>query len=543
MPILILVSVGRAESCDMFEFGNISLVMNVVLVGMIVILSGIAFARKNKINAFQEQKLRDKELELAFQRKALFEYGPVTVTGTDGTILEVNSKFLGAFGYRREDLIGRSIHDLYPEEQKPLSAEIGAQTHSGRIWSGETQLLRADGSLATTHNTVVPLMDDSKTHVKNLSLRIDISRQKAMENQRLVTAAFDEMSDAVVLYNPDDFSISYMNAFALAEHGWTVEEIGGKTLWETRYVSDRDAMTATCEHTAITGKWSARIETEITGEVYETHSYRVAVTSDTHRILTMFREVTRNVELERERNRLISIITHELRTPLTSIKGAMGLLDSCAMGPMPAEAKNLVGIALRNSDRMLDLIAQILEAEKAEHETRQEELVPLNIAEAIHSSIAVNQGYGTELGITYRDPVGTEDLWVNASARMLDQILANLMSNAAKFSPENSHVDVWAERKGRRVVLFVRDHGMGIPKDLQPHLFSRFVKTDQQVRSNVHGSGLGLSIVKSQVERLGGTIDFKTAENVGTCFEISLPLLDIGPGLAKPTRKSARINT
>ncbi len=133
----------------------------------------------------------------------------------------------------------------------------------------------------------------------------------------------------------------------------------------------------------------------------------MTVSSDTHRILTMFREVTQSVELERERNRLISIITHELRTPLTSIKGALGLLDSCAMGPMPAEAKNLVGIALRNSDRMLDLIAQILEAEKAEHDAGNIPLEPVNLAEVIRSAISANQGYGTELGITFRDPCDT----------------------------------------------------------------------------------------------------------------------------------------
>ncbi len=525
----------------MFELWNISLALNALLVGMIIILSGIAFARKNKINSFQEQKLRDKELELAFQRKALFEYGPVSVTDTDGTILEVNSKFLGAFGYCRDELIGTSIHELYPDEEKHISDTIRAQTKTGRIWSGETQLMRADGSRALTHNTVVPLMDDDKKHVKNLSLRIDISRQKVKENQKLVTAAFDKMTDAVVLYDPNDFKITYMNAFALAEQGWDAEEIEGKTLWDTRYVSDREAMVETCQNTTAKGKWSARMENEASGEIYEAHSYRVVVTSDTPRILTMFREVTRNVEMERERNRLISIITHELRTPLTSIKGAMGLLDSCAMGPMPSEAKNLVGIALRNSDRMLDLIAQILEAEKAEHETRHEVLVPINISETVQAAIAANQGYGTELGITYRDPVGTEELWINGSERMLEQILANLMSNAAKFSPENSTVDVWAERKGRRVMLYVRDHGMGIPKSLQPELFGRFVKSDQQVRNNVHGSGLGLSIVKSQVERLGGTIDFETAENVGTCFRISLPLLEIEPGMPKAEQIEAKI--
>ncbi|MDV4143580.1 MULTISPECIES: sensor histidine kinase [Shimia] len=525
----------------MFDLWNISLALNALLVGIIIVLSGIAFARKNKITGLQEQKLRDKELELAFQKKALFEHGLVSVTDTDGEILEVNSKFLGAFGYSRDELIGTSIHELYPDEEKHISDAIRAQTKTGRMWSGETQLLRADGSRAMTQNTVVPLMDDDKKHVKNLSLRIDISRQKIKENQKLVTAAFDKMTDAVVLYDPKNFKIFYMNAFALAEQGWDANEIEGKTLWDTRYVSDRDAMVETCQNTATQGKWTARMENAISGEIYEAHSYRVVVTSDAPRILTMFREVTRNVELERERNRLISIITHELRTPLTSIKGAMGLLDSCAMGPMPSEAKNLVGIALRNSDRMLDLIAQILEAEKAEHEARHEVLVPINMAEAVAAAIASNQGYGTELGITYRDPVGTEEVWINGSERMLEQILANLMSNAAKFSPEDSTVDVWAERKGRRVVLFVRDHGMGVPKDLQPQLFSRFVKTDQQVRSNVHGSGLGLSIVKSQVDRLGGTIDFDTAENVGTCFRISLPLLEVDPEAMKPGAVGNRI--
>ena len=508
----------------MVDLVNTPTALIVLLVVAIVVLSTVALRRQEKISELHKQQLREKDLEVAFQRKALFESGPVSITSQEGHIVEANDKFLETFGFRREDLIGKHISELYPEEEQGLSREIRSTTQSGRIWSGEAHLKRADGSMALTHNTVVPLMDAENNHVKNLSLRIDISQQKMRETQRRVTSAFEKMSDAVLLYDPDSFQIIHMNAFALAEHGWTAEEAQTKSIWETHYITDPALMYETKKLLAENGKCSSRIENADVGKVYDAYSYRVDLASDTHRILTMFREVTQSVELERERNQLISIITHELRTPLTSIKGALGLLDSCAMGPMPSEAKNLVGIALRNSDRMLDLIAQILEAEKVEQEPRDIVLEPLNMAVAVRSAIAANQGYGTELGITYRDPHDTPDLWVHGDNATLEQILANLMSNAAKFSPQGSTVDVWAERDADHVILCVRDFGSGIPKDIQARLFTRFVKANQEVRGNVHGSGLGLSIVKSQVERLGGSIDFETAENLGTCFRVALPL-------------------
>lgn len=509
----------------MVDLFNTSTALIALLVAAIVVLSGAALRRKDKINELHRQQLRDKELEVAFQRKALFESGLVTITNTAGDLMDVNAKFLDAFGYRKDDLIGRHISELYTEDEKEISQEINVTTRSGRIWSGETHLMRADGSTALTHNTVVPLMNDQDEHVKNLSLRVDISEQKIRQHQTMLTSAFEGMSDAVLLYTPKRFRIIYMNAFALAEHGWTAEEARHKSLWDTRYVADPAAIHDMDNDLAQSGKGSARIDAPATGKVYDAHAYRVRLSSDTDRVLTVFREVTQNVELERERNRLISIITHELRTPLTSIKGALGLLDSCAMGPMPSEAKNLVGIALRNSDRMLDLIAQILEAEKIEHDARKAPLEPVNMADTVRNAIAANQGYGTELGITYREPKKTPELWVNANTGVLEQILANLMSNAAKFSPHGSAVDVWAERDGDQVALNVRDYGSGIPKAIQSRLFSRFVKANQEVRGNVHGSGLGLSIVKSQVERLGGRIDFETAEKLGTCFRVTLPLL------------------
>ena len=526
----------------MYDYWNISIALNVLLVTIIVVLSSIAILRRDKISRLQIQKLRNSQLEVAFQQKALFESGLITVTDTNGIILEVNKKFLGAFGYRRENLLGTDVQDLYPDEEKDLCMFIRQRTKTGGMWSGEAHLIRADGSKALTQNTVVPLLDANGNHIKNLSLRFDISRQKAKENQKLVTSAFDEMTDSVILYDPIDFSISYMNAIARAEHGWDMETLDGKTLWDTRYVSDPSKMAEQCKALSANGKCTTRIENETTGEIFEAHSYRVAVTHDTPRVLTMFCEVTRTVELERERSRLISIITHELRTPLTSIKGAMGLLDSCALGPMPSEAKNLVGIALRNSDRMLDLIAQILESEKAGHDARHAPLAPLNLAETIEMAITANQCYGTELGVTFRDPIGTQELWVNGSEPMLEQILANLMSNAAKFSPDGGLVDIWAEREGEHAIICVRDHGTGIPADLQPKLFGRFIKADQEVRGNVHGSGLGLSIVKSQVDRLGGTIDFDTARNVGTCFRITLPLSKAQCKAITPPRTASPIH-
>jgi len=488
-------------------------------------LAALGYVRTKDMLKQQRRALQGLDLEFSFEKKAIDEHSLTTVTDTHGIILDVNTKFLDTFGYKREDLIGRHMKSIYFEDDVALSEEIRLKTPQGQIWTGETRLKRADGSLAFTQTTVVPLIDENGHHVKNLTLRIDVTRFRAKENEKLITSVFDNMLDAVVLHDPETASIIYMNDFALADNGWSRKEAMARTLWDTIYVTAPEKMAGVCDCIKRDGKCTVVLDEPDTDWTYEARSYAVNVEGGESRVLTIFRDVTQSVEMERERNRLVSVITHELRTPLTSIKGSLGLLEAGSFGPMSTEAKSLVNMALRNSDRMLELIREILDAERAEKTRSTPEFRPVNLGDCVDAAIHANLGYGSQLGIDFVNPGSSGNLWVMGDEAHIQQILSNLMSNAAKFSPDGAPVFVSATQEGDHAVLHVQDQGSGIPENLQQGLFDWFSDSVQSERGGVHGSGLGLAIVKSLVDKLNGEIDFDTEAGKGTCFHVRLPVL------------------
>jgi signal transduction histidine kinase len=114
--------------------------------------------------------------------------------------------------------------------------------------------------------------------------------------------------------------------------------------------------------------------------------------------------------------------------------------------------------------------------------------------------------------------------WVSADPDRLTQVIANLVSNAIKFSPRNAEVVLSAERAGDRARIKIRDHGPGIPPDYRERIFERFVQVDAPDRRG--GTGLGLGIARQIVTHLGGTIDFESAPGRGTIFKVEIPALE-----------------
>jgi len=350
------------------------------------------------------------------------------------------------------------MKSIYHEEDTTLSEDIRLTTPQGQIWTGETRLKRADGSIAFTQTTVVPLIDENGCHVKNLTLRIDVTRYRAKENEKLITSVFDKMLDAVVLHDPETANIVYMNDFALAENGWSRKEATEKTLWDTIYVTRPEKMAGVCDCIKRDGKCTVVLEDLEKDLTYEARSYAVNVKGGESRVLTIFRDVTQSVEMERERNRLVSVITHELRTPLTSIKGSLGLLEAGTFGPMSTEAKSLVHMALRNSDRMLELIREILDAERAEEAKSPADFGPLNLGDCLDAAIRANLGYGSQLGIDFVNPGSSDNLWVLGDDSVVE---AGLYLTAATPVLTPDGVVKARELSGISGTLFYRDGTTG----------------------------------------------------------------------------------
>jgi len=236
-------------------------------------------------------------------------------------------------------------------------------------------------------------------------------------------------------------------------------------------------------------------------------------------------DLTELKKVERLKSDFVSTVSHELRTPLTSIKGSLGLLRSSALGDLSGQARMMVDIAYNNSDRLVRLINDILDIEKIEAGKLSFEFQLTGLAPFLARAIEANRNYADDFGVRLELAEVDADLVVETDPDRLMQVMTNLLSNAAKFSPRGGVVTLEACRAGDVARISVTDRGGGIPLAFQETIFGKFSQADTSDTKDKGGTGLGLAITKAIVEAHGGTIGFRTAEGAGTTFQIELPVV------------------
>jgi PAS domain S-box-containing protein len=237
----------------------------------------------------------------------------------------------------------------------------------------------------------------------------------------------------------------------------------------------------------------------------------------------VLRDITQRKEIERMKEEFVSLVSHELRTPITSIQGSLGLMASGVMGALPAAAKPLVEIAHKNCQRLVLLINDILDVEKMAAGKMRFSFAPLELGPLVEQAIEANRAFGAQHGVRFVLGDCPPGLRVNGDADRLTQVLTNLLSNAAKFSPRDATVDVTVTRRDEGVRIAVADRGVGIPEEFRPRIFQRFSQADSTTSRQKGGTGLGLCICRTIVEKHGGKISFESEVGRGTTFFVDLP--------------------
>jgi signal transduction histidine kinase len=228
-------------------------------------------------------------------------------------------------------------------------------------------------------------------------------------------------------------------------------------------------------------------------------------------------------KLDVAKSEFLSIASHELRTPLTSIKGSLSLLNTGVAGQVTEVAKNLMNIALNETDRLIRLINELLDLAKIE--ARQ---FPLNHSwfsanQLIKNTFLSLQGFCTTAQVRLASDVD-EHLELYIDADRIQQVLTNLISNAVKFSPKGEVVEVKAhEMAAGGVSIEVHDHGKGIAPEDQEIIFEKFRQASNAQNPLVKGTGLGLAIAKSLVEQHEGNIGVRSTPGSGSVFYFTLP--------------------
>ncbi len=240
-------------------------------------------------------------------------------------------------------------------------------------------------------------------------------------------------------------------------------------------------------------------------------------------LLGISENITERKKVEQVKKEFISIVSHELRTPLTSIRGALGLIKGGAAGALPGQAHELVEIAHRNSERLVLLINDILDIEKIEAGKMDFKIKPAQLGPIIEQCVENNLAYADQYKVKFVYDPAAQDWKIDMDSDRLMQVLTNLLSNAAKFSPEGGSVDVAIKKNGAKIRVSVTDHGNGIPEQFREKIFQKFSQADSSDNRQKQGTGLGLSISKVIVEKMGGEIGFTTETGRGTTFFFEFP--------------------
>jgi signal transduction histidine kinase len=234
-------------------------------------------------------------------------------------------------------------------------------------------------------------------------------------------------------------------------------------------------------------------------------------------------DVTQLRRLDRMKTEFVSIVSHELRTPLTSIRGAIGLLANRTVPA--AKAQELLALANRNAERLATLVDDILDMDKIAAGKMRFDLQPQAIVPLLEQAMSANASYAARYQVRLQLVGELPSVLVLVDAARVLQVMANLLSNAAKFSPPGGTVEVFVVTGSHRARIAVRDYGPGIPAEFQQRIFGRFNQGDASDSRAQGGSGLGLAISKALLERMGGSIAFETGTG-GTTFWIELPVAD-----------------
>jgi PAS domain S-box-containing protein len=243
-------------------------------------------------------------------------------------------------------------------------------------------------------------------------------------------------------------------------------------------------------------------------------------------VLSSIVDLSQRRAMERLRTDFVSTVSHELRTPLTSISGSLGLLQSGAVGTLPDKAAEMVEIAHKNSTRLVRIINDILDIGRLEAGRLELKMVEVSLGPLLRQVIQANFSYAEKYGVHFVLNNEPSDDIVLGDFDRITQVITNLLSNAAKFSPFGADVVIRVIPKPSVIRVEVEDFGTGIPEAFQSRIFEKFAQADASAARRVEGTGLGLSIARKLVEAMGGNIGYSTLIGKGTVFYIELRRAD-----------------
>ncbi|MCC3484249.1 MULTISPECIES: PAS domain S-box protein [unclassified Microcoleus] len=338
-----------------------------------------------------------------------------------------------------------------------------------------------------------------------------------LENVQLIVVGLDASGN-----------INYVNPFFVGLTGYTHEEVLGKNWFENFLPSSSIKSTEADFLQLLTHNahpyYRNVILTKSGEERFIAWNNTTLQDSDGTAIgsISIGEDITERNKIEQIKDEFIGIVSHELRTPLTAIQMSLGLLKTGIYDKKPEKSRRMIEIALLDTNRLVNLVNDILDLERLESGRAFLDKTLCKAADLMQQVVDALQAIANQHQISLIIIPTDAEVWAAADAIL--QTLTNLLSNALKFSPVGATIYLSAENQTDCVLFQVRDRGRGIPADKLELVFGRFQQVDASDSREKGGTGLGLPICRSIIEQHGGKIWAESILGEGSTFFFTLPL-------------------
>jgi PAS domain S-box-containing protein len=512
--------------------------------------------------------------------RTLFELSPAAVYTCDssGVIQEFNRYAAELWG--REPVLGDtgerfcgSSTLFHPDGRVLLHEQCPmAQVVSGKISEvrdAEVLIGRPDGSRVAVVVNVHPLKNERGEIAGAVNCFYDITERKHMEealreSEIRYRRLFESAKDGILILDITSLRITDANPFMTKLLGYPHDEFLGKELWEIGFFRDKGASQAVYkelqqhgyvryEHLPLETKNGKTAEVEFVSNVYQVGQQFVAQCnirdiSERSRIERKLHQQSEALaDLHRRKDEFLAMLSHELRSPLAPISNAVHMLR---LQPhedrLQLQARSIIERQLTLLTRLVDDLMEVARITTGKVQLRHDRVTVSDIVEhAVESVRPLIDQQGHELTLS----LPPQAIWLHADATRLEQVIVNLLTNAAKYTDRGGHVWLSVTQEGDECVLRVRDTGVGIAPELLPRIFDLFAQGERSLARSHGGLGIGLALVQKLVEMHRGEVEVLSVLGHGSEFIVRLPMmlspaqqmLAVPVETAQPTTRSLRV--
>jgi len=470
--------------------------------------------------------------------RLLIEHMPAAVAMFDHDMryIMTSRRWIEDYGLGGQAIIGRSHYDVFPEILRmPRWLDIHQRALKGESFARrEDSWLRANGQPEWNEWAIHPWID-TDGRIGGIVMFTEVITARKMAEAALRSS--EEENRAAMHHAPIGKALVYPNGrFAKVNPalckllGYSPEELLANDIQSISHPDDlpRDL--------DLLGKVILGVLTSYEMEKrYYHRDGRVILaqlsvagvrrpTGETDFLVVQVQDISERKAIEHMKNEFVSIVSHELRTPLTSIRGSLGLMTGLKDETLSPRVKRLADIAYDNCERLVLLVNDILDLDKITSGHMRFDMKEESVLDVTGRAIAGVEAFAQKHEVGLRLDAAIPDAQVTVDAGRYIQVMTNLLSNAAKFSPRGAEIVVAITERWGRVRVAVQDRGPGIAEEFRGRIFGRFAQAESSATRQKGGTGLGLHITQKLVEQMRGKIGFDTEVGKGSTFWVEFPI-------------------